>query len=141
MKGLCKRCSKSCVCKQSKTRNSFITSHSRQVFSHPQKKKVPSHAAVTWGKNLYHSKHSPFILLPLSLCTEYDVIWCGIPFWSLGVTWLCFLPVSHELTAASPEWQYQKKKRPCVCVNPAQQQHRQQYCVQHKSKTQPHASH
>ena len=73
--------------KQSKTRNSFTTSH-RQAGVQPSPGKQGSIMGNGYlGRQMPSLQMSPpFLLLPPALYAEHDVIWYGISLWSVGVS-------------------------------------------------------
>lgn len=65
----------------------------RQVFSHLQQSRVPSHMTVTWENKCHHSKHPP---LPPPSPYFIDWAWCqmvwNVPFDQLGSPLLAVSP-------------------------------------------------
>lgn len=58
----------------------------REMFSHFQESRIPSHLMVTWDNKHHHFKLSPFFLPPPTLSTDHHALWSGISLWSLSVT-------------------------------------------------------
>ena len=56
----------------------------RQVFSHPQKSRAPSHVMVTWEGKHHRSKRPPLPYSSPSFHAEHDVIWYGTSLWLVG---------------------------------------------------------
>jgi len=72
---------------------------SRQVFSHLQESRAPSHRTVTWEDKCHNSECPPFSLLPPTLYAEHDVIWHGLSLRSVG---LAVRAVSPPLFLCAP---------------------------------------
>lgn len=83
---------------------------SRQVFTHPQESKTPSHRRGT-GDNKYPLNISHFLLLLPVLVTEHDAMWFGIRLWSFGVTCPGCVPSQFLVQSQPPRWQGSTKSR------------------------------
>lgn len=57
----------------------------RQVFSHLQESKVPSHVVLTWEEKCHNSKHHLFLFVHTDLRANYDAIIYDISLWSVEV--------------------------------------------------------
>ena len=79
----------------------------RQVFSHPQESRAPSHIMVTWEDKCHNARCPPFLPSSPSLYTQHDIMVWNIPLASSGqLSWLCPLPMSRAppaLSLAGPE--------------------------------------
>lgn len=77
--------SKSHAYKQSKTINSLPPT-GRQVFSHSQETRGPSHVMVTWVDKCHHFKCPPLPPPYPTLHTDPNVTWSAVSLCSFGVT-------------------------------------------------------
>lgn len=69
----------------------------REVFSHLQENRAPSHIMVMLENKHYHADCcSPSQLLPSALYAEHHVIWSEISLWSIWVK-CCLWVLSHFL--------------------------------------------
>ena len=109
--------------KQSKTRNSFTTSHRQTgVQPSPGKQGSITHNDYLGRQNAVTPNVPPFLLLPPALCAEHDAIWSGISLWPVGVS--CPGCVPSQLLVPPPAYSLvgwgEKQKRPGLCVSTAQ---------------------
>lgn len=78
------RYSKSCLCKQSKTTNSFTTYGQAAVQLLPGQQ-CSSCVMIIWQDKCCQFKHLPFFFFLSPFVAEDDVTWCVASFWSVGI--------------------------------------------------------
>ena len=86
----------------------------RQVFSHLQDSRAPSHVTVIWEDKCHRSEFPPFILLPPAVYAECDIIWYGISLWSVGVNCPSCVPSQLFGHPQPPHWWGGVRSRNCL---------------------------
>lgn len=110
----------------------------REVFSHLQRSRAPSHICVTWKHKWCHSIHAPRSLYP-----EHDATWSGISLCSVCVTCPGSVPSQPPMHPQIPcHHGVQKAEKALalceLCSAVTETSLHYQPCVQYKSKTAPH---
>lgn len=92
----------------------------RQMFSHLQVSRTPSHITVTWEDKCHNSEH-PTSSFPGFQCWAHNVVW-DIPLVSqCQLSWLCPLPSFCAPSAYLLVGWCQEQERPWHCASSAQQ--------------------
>jgi len=78
---------------------------SRQVFSHLQKRRVPSHVTVTREDKHHYSKHLPLPSSSSSFIMEHGIIWYGKSLWLFGVSCPGSVPSQLPVHPQPAHWQ------------------------------------
>ena len=94
----------------------------RQVFSHLQGSRVPSHATFIWEKECHHSELPHFLVLPPALyCWAWRMVWIIPLVRRSQLSRLCPLPAACAPPASLLVGWGERQRRPWLCVSTAQQ--------------------